>query len=114
VQVAPMKPTLKPPGTEPLKLESDGQLSSFAFRFKSLRFTEGLHYVLEETVLALLRNPEYCVYGTAPTASTTSTTSSTSTASTASTASSAQPTQPPQPRQPPQPPQLPPATPVPS
>lgn len=24
---------------------------------------EGLHYVLEETVLALLRNPEYCVYG---------------------------------------------------
>jgi uncharacterized membrane protein len=22
-----------------------------------------LHYVLEETVLALLRNPEYCVYG---------------------------------------------------
>ena len=25
--------------------------------------TEGLHYVLEETVLALLRNPEYCVYG---------------------------------------------------
>ena len=27
--------------------------------------TEGLHYVLEETVLALLRNPEYCVYGNA-------------------------------------------------
>lgn len=24
---------------------------------------EGLHYVLEETVLSLLRNPEYCVYG---------------------------------------------------
>jgi uncharacterized membrane protein len=24
---------------------------------------EGLHYVLEETALALLRNPEYCVYG---------------------------------------------------
>ena len=24
---------------------------------------DGLHYVLEETVLALLRNPEYCVYG---------------------------------------------------
>ena len=28
---------------------------------------EGLHYVLEETVLALLRNPEYCVYGYATT-----------------------------------------------
>ena len=26
---------------------------------------EGLHYVLEETTLALLRNPEYCVYGCA-------------------------------------------------
>jgi len=25
--------------------------------------SEGLHYVLEETALALLRNPEYCVYG---------------------------------------------------
>ena len=31
--------------------------------------TEGLHYVLEETVLALLRNPEYCVYGYATSAS---------------------------------------------
>ena len=30
--------------------------------------TEGLHYVLEETVLALLRNPEYCVYGYATSA----------------------------------------------
>jgi len=28
---------------------------------------DGLHYVLEETVLALLRNPEYCVYGFATT-----------------------------------------------
>ena len=24
---------------------------------------DGLHFVLSETVLALLRNPEYCVYG---------------------------------------------------
>lgn len=24
---------------------------------------EGLHYILQETVLALLRNPDYCVYG---------------------------------------------------
>lgn len=30
---------------------------------------DGLHYVLEETVLALLRNPEYCVYGYATSAS---------------------------------------------
>jgi len=30
--------------------------------------TEGLHYVLEETVLALLRNPEFCVYGYATSA----------------------------------------------
>lgn len=25
--------------------------------------TEGLHYILSETVLSLLRNPDYCVYG---------------------------------------------------
>jgi len=30
--------------------------------------TEGLHYVLEETVLTLLRNPEFCVYGYATSA----------------------------------------------
>ena len=24
---------------------------------------QGLHYVLQETVLALLRHPDYCVYG---------------------------------------------------
>lgn len=24
---------------------------------------EGLHYILQETVLALMRNPDYCVYG---------------------------------------------------
>ena len=28
---------------------------------------EGLHFVLTEAVLALLRNPQFCVYGTAST-----------------------------------------------
>lgn len=30
---------------------------------------DGLHYVLQETVLALLRNPDYCIYGAASSAS---------------------------------------------
>lgn len=30
---------------------------------------EGLHYVLQETVLSLLRHPEYCIYGAASTKS---------------------------------------------
>ena len=33
MQVDPIKPMLKPPGTKRLKLECDGLLSSFAFKF---------------------------------------------------------------------------------
>jgi len=36
VQVDPIKPKLKPPGTKRLKLECDGPLSNFAFKFKLL------------------------------------------------------------------------------
>jgi hypothetical protein len=38
VQVDPIKPMLKPPGTEPLKLECDGLVSSYALNFKLRRY----------------------------------------------------------------------------
>ena len=37
VQVAPIKPTLKAPGTKRLKLEFDELLSNFAFNFNTRR-----------------------------------------------------------------------------
>jgi len=40
-----MKPKLKPPGTKRLKLEYDGLLSNFGFKFKLRRHTSAL-YVL--------------------------------------------------------------------
>jgi len=39
VQVEPMKPLLKAPGTKRLKLEYDELLSSFAFKFNVRRYT---------------------------------------------------------------------------
>jgi len=39
VQVAPIKPTLKAPGTKRLKLKCDEPLSNFAFNFKLRRYT---------------------------------------------------------------------------
>jgi len=41
VQVDPIKPTLKPPGTKRLKLKYDELLSSFAFNFNLRRCTMG-------------------------------------------------------------------------
>jgi len=41
VQVDPMKPMLKPPGTKHLKLKYDVRLSSFAFEFNLRRSSEG-------------------------------------------------------------------------
>ena len=38
VQVDPIKPKLKPPGTKRLKLEYDGQLSNFGFKFNLRRY----------------------------------------------------------------------------
>jgi len=40
VQVDPIKPTLKAPGTKRLKLECDELLSKFAFRFNLRRYDE--------------------------------------------------------------------------
>ena len=41
VQVDPIKPKLKPPGTKRLKLKSDDSLSSFGFNFNLRRYTMG-------------------------------------------------------------------------
>ena len=38
MQVDPIKPTLKPPGTKRLKLEYDELLSNFAFKFNLRRY----------------------------------------------------------------------------
>ena len=41
VQVEPMKPVLKAPGSTLLRLRCDGPLSNFAFKFNSRRYTQG-------------------------------------------------------------------------
>jgi len=40
VQVDPIKPTVKPPGTKNLKLLHDGPPSKFAFKFNLRRYTK--------------------------------------------------------------------------
>jgi len=40
VQVAPIKPTLKAPGSKRLKLNFYGPLSNFAFKFNLRRYTK--------------------------------------------------------------------------
>jgi hypothetical protein len=42
VQVDPIKPMLKAPGTKRLKLKHDKTLSSFAFNFNLRRYSKGL------------------------------------------------------------------------
>ena len=41
MQVEPIKPVLKAPGTKRLKLKYDELFSSFAFNFNLRRYTEG-------------------------------------------------------------------------
>ena len=48
VQVDPIRPTLKAPGTKRLKLKYDGPLSNFAFKFKLRR------YIMAESTLEWL------------------------------------------------------------
>ena len=42
MQVDPIKPTLKAPGSKRLKLEHEKLLSNFAFNFNLRRYTEGI------------------------------------------------------------------------
>jgi len=44
VQVDPMKPKLKPPETEHMKLKCDMPLSNFAFNFNLHRYTSDAYY----------------------------------------------------------------------
>jgi hypothetical protein len=43
VQVVPIKPTLKPPGTKRLKLKYEELPLNFAFKFHSRRYTQALN-----------------------------------------------------------------------
>jgi hypothetical protein len=61
VQLDPIKPTLKAPGPQRLKLEPDGPLSNFAFNFNLCRCNKGLLDVAVNGVVGrcrlTLRNP---------------------------------------------------------
>jgi len=46
VQVDPVKPTLKPPGTKRLKLKCDTVLSTFGFKFNLRRYIKELFALL--------------------------------------------------------------------
>ena len=46
LQLHPIKPTLKPPGTKHLELKYDKPLSNLAFKFNSRRYTKGGHLEL--------------------------------------------------------------------
>ena len=48
MQVDPIKPTLKPPGTQRLKLKYDEPLSNFAFKFNLRRYTKDYQLVLHK------------------------------------------------------------------
>jgi len=55
VQVDPMKPKLKPPGTKLLKLKCDKLLSNHAFKINLRLYTEAGHTEYsEETILSSL------------------------------------------------------------
>jgi len=51
VQVDPIKPTLKAPGSKRLKLIFDGPLSNFAFKFNLRRYTWGLTPASESLIV---------------------------------------------------------------
>ena len=48
MQVDPIKPTVKAPGTKRLKLECHKLLSTFAFKFNLRRYTEAAKIVSEK------------------------------------------------------------------
>jgi len=50
VQVDPMKPMLKPPGTKHLKLKCGVLLSAFAFKFYLRRYIERFRKLLQELI----------------------------------------------------------------
>jgi len=59
VQVDPMKPTLKAPGTERLKLKYDEPISNSAFKFNLRRYNPGtpMHWLQPLNAPSLSRTP---------------------------------------------------------
>jgi hypothetical protein len=51
VQVDPIKPKLKPPGAKRLKLEYDGLVSNFGFKFSLRRYSKVMFAVDEYNAL---------------------------------------------------------------
>ena len=58
MQVYPIKPTLKPPGTKRFKLKYDEVLSNFAFNFNLRRYSKGQKVMI-------LGGDGYCGWATA-------------------------------------------------
>ena len=54
MQVDPIRPKLKAPGTKPLKLQYDEPLSTFAFKFKLRRYNEVLCKIVSGTGKSLV------------------------------------------------------------
>jgi aspartyl-tRNA synthetase len=57
VQVDPIKPMLKAPGSERLKLKCDDMLSNFAFNFNLRRFISGIRRFLEDRAFLEMETP---------------------------------------------------------
>ena len=59
VQVEPMKPKLKAPGTNRLKLNSDTLLSSFAFNFNLRRYSWALRTTSSNSSAGAYTRPRF-------------------------------------------------------
>jgi hypothetical protein len=59
VRVDPIKPTLKAPGPQRLKLEFDGLLSISAFKFKLRRYNSGTNYQMSHATFHSLNTANY-------------------------------------------------------
>jgi len=57
MQVDPIKPSLKPPGTERLKMKCDVLLSTVAFKFNLRRYSSGAPYAPPQPAAAAANRP---------------------------------------------------------
>ena len=63
MQVDPIKPKLKPPGTKRLKLKNDEPLSNFALKFNLRRYSKANDDEVEEAHVLVERHRQRCVAG---------------------------------------------------